>query len=437
MAKVTKEKKGEEVNLADVDMIQPEPTFAEQVTSAVPDAASFEEAGASTEREDFFVSYRCPSTNITSEPYVEIKGVVHKLAEIPPEKLREYNLDYLNYRKDNNLLVQPVSTKVNVRYSGEKLETGAIKFYSLEMDGFVIIMTQGSSLILKEGFLDDRLFDYGDIIEPTEARLTLIGASIDAARLEMKDKCVLNNTTIIAKRTIALIKSTISASFIDVENTTIINSTLNSTQYSRIDNLDINDCYLTDMSIQEAGFVEFRECKCYSGDHVSFYFSHFNKPNFKINSQLFGHAGRHLTKGDNQTKYILSINRRIDYGYFIGLNNIPFIRANACDILVSGELFKAEELFPQFKRTSEKPNPVPVGSGPFSLATPINDGWVATLRDGPIWERVAKLIYPNNNVLGKNADKIILDLITQIKSRVEIYIELDNLGIENGRNYQY
>lgn len=440
MAKVTKEKKTDDAELTTVEAVSGEPTLAEEIAQAVPVEDAADMVDRIDSNLDLFVSSCRRLMNINDEPRVSIKGTVCNPVEIPREKWADYGLDHFNYRRDNNILTLPVNNANMAQYTYEHLSSENVKFYVLQVGHIEVIMSSGSSLVLKQGFVDDAMSEFGDIPPSRATRLTLIGSGIEARDLEVQGKNILNNTIIDVEKAVCLVESKISAAaIISVETAAVVKTTLNSTRFMYTKCLHISESYLSDLSIQGTEYTEFRNCKCYSGRHVAFSFNHLNKPRFKVTSQLFGHEGHHYASfGKKQPDLSLSITRRIDYGYFIALDNIPFIRANHKDILVGGMLFTAAELFSQFEKETPKPSFTPINPiGGYYPVPEVRDGWTSTLRNGELWNRVAKLVFQDEPLLGKGADKVIMDLIAQIKSRVEIYIELDNLGIENGRNYQY
>lgn len=133
-----------------------------------------------------------------------------------------------------------------------------------------------------------------------------------------------------------------------------------------------------------------------------------------------------------------NINRRVDYGHFSAKQPVPFIRLGALDLVVGGEIFKASEFFPTpstdvYPVVKDVTQVQDFGFRPgyprYDLPVVSNTG--STYRGSMLWNRAAKVIFGWNygkTPIGVSGENLVNALIEQIKSRISLYVEFNNLS---------
>lgn len=341
-------------------------------------------------------------------------------------------------------------------YTVELSEPLDLKWYKVESELFDIYLTNGSELVVsggmhKEFFYD--LSDYSNILNESgeKPKLVLIGSSIEASSLFISDTIILNNTKLVATNTISLIN--VKSSCVNIQTTSSI-----SISGSILNDIYIQNSKYVDIKASRVGAVVLTGCRTTKLNKVSGQ----SNTGFSLNlwandddaidltisnvtlsdyTGVFGPAKRFLTtksvNGPELETWPINnkiiINRRVDYGTFSGKENIPFIRYGNTDIIVGNELFCASDFFPIGDvSTQPKLAPAVQPMQPYGLNTFQPYQPMCGIYNGSmLWNRAAKVLYPTQfgkTPIGKLGEGLVDTLISQIKSRLGIYVELNNLS---------
>lgn len=377
-------------------------------------------------------------SNITDKPILNIAGVDIELTKLEMEKTQIYGLTRQGmisrpYGYDNILAISRDDRNQSLPYnSNEKLSAGNTEWYTATYAGVEFVLSQGSELIVTDSLSAGQPWDYTEL-RTDPVKLTLLASTVECQFLNVVSNSSLNNT-FIHSESLSLTKAMCAACYFNSNtNINLFDVDARSCNIYECKYLYLNSCYMENVHIHGPRNINLRNVKDrYNRFHFSLYCR--QEMDLSIDCGLAEHAAWHsITSSmamNDDSMYRnaeLRIKRRIDYGTFSSQENIPFIRLNDVDMVVQGEVFFAKDFFPEYFGSPQKPsNNLEIGynGGPFS---PINATWAKFERGGELWEKAAKIAFPNSNIIGKNGHDLIKTLLDQIRSRIGLYVELHNL----------
>ncbi|EBY9763964.1 hypothetical protein D5W64_12695 [Salmonella enterica subsp. enterica serovar Saintpaul] len=393
------------------------------------------------------------------DPKVTICGKVIELKkeEKSPTGIISYYSDYYGKHANRNL----IQLSNHGRYNQHELpEDFKIQWWSANVNGVKVWLTQGSYLMVTENLCsDDWGYDGDDSgsVANEKKELVLIASGVNCKHLSVIGRTILNNSSIKAENYVDLKRSTVVSTSITVGcNININSSMINSFRSYGGEYLTLSHCKLRNISLPQYGRVHLKEVNTMnqreSGFSLNIYgagnsesltldIRNIDLPDFNV---TLGNGNDTFTaymadKDNNSQSIPLVIENRVDFGFFSGLTPIGFIRLGSNDILVGDQVFTAKEFF---GKADQKTQPEPV------------DPTRATLRDTPpyyntnfgvgilgtgdyykgslVWNRAAKALFGykhRNMVIGKSGEAMVNTLIEQIKSRLGLYVEIQNMGL--------
>lgn len=388
-------------------------------------------------------------------PIVEIAGKVHELKEVDKAEVLSI-MDKSRYIDQNDDLTQGSQGRHSDTNRWNRCGPITLKditFKHVSVDGVDIYVSNGSELIITNGL--DLGYYHDQIIDKKKPSIILLLSRINTKNLNALGKNVLINSTVTVGESVSLLDAGLTDTIINghngaatIDDSTVLDSSLNVSAY-----VTITDSKLTGARIYGLSTLTLDRV---SGGHdftLSLYTNKYKEFNLAINNQyihsLDYHHGVQSTDGytslDDFPRFdnglVLNIEKRVDFGYFAAVKSIPFIRLNQFDLLVGGEIFSVKEFFPELiDENAQKPTPVPVSpqygtygeySRPGGYAPPqvfpLTPGYWS--RSSEVWKRAARVAFDTNGkkVIGKTGELIINSLLDQIKSRINLYVELNTL----------
>lgn len=388
------------------------------------------------------------------EPIVEIAGKVYEPKEVDKAVVLSI-MDKSRYIDKNEDLIR--SSEITRGSMSRWSHTGPITlkditFKHVNVDGVDIYISNGSELIITEG-LD--VGHYQDpIIDKKKPSIILLLSRINTKNLSGLGKNVLTNSSVTVGESVTLLDAglthtTISSNngSVTIDDSKVLDSSLSVSGY-----MTITDSQLTGANIYGLTTLTLERVSGGYDFKLSLFTNRTKEFSLTISNQyihgLSYHQGVYGTDGytslDDFPRYdnglMLNIEKRTDFGYFSALKSIPFIRLNQFDLLVGGEIFSVKEFFPELiDENSNKSSLVPNhGSGPFGEYSrpggyappqifPLTPGYWS--RSSEVWKRAARVAFDTNGkkVIGKTGELIVNSLLDQIKSRINLYVELNTL----------
>lgn len=388
------------------------------------------------------------------EPIVEIAGKVHELKDIDKADVLDI-IDKSRYlRKDDDLTQSAKGPNCSVsRWSRRGPITLAdVSFKHVNVDGVDIYISTGSELVIT-GELHLNYYSE-QFIERQGSKVVILLSQINTKYLSVLGKNVFINSTLTMGESTTLIDAgltntlaTSSAGSITIDDSSLLDTSLHVTGHTTITDSDINSLNITGLST-----VTLDRVIGGRGFNLSLYSQKGKEVSLHVNNQCIHgfnyHTGIHNSDGyvslDDFPRFdnglILKIEKRTDYGYFATVKPLPFIRLNQFDLLVDGEIFSVKEFFPELiDENAQKPTPVLAPQhGPFGDYSrfggyapqpfPLTPGYWS--RSSEVWKRAARIAFDANGkkVIGRTGELIVNSLLDQIKSRINLYVELNSLG---------
>lgn len=347
------------------------------------------------------------------------------------------------------------------RYDQHEMpENFKIQWWSANVNGVKIWLTQGSYLMVSEHLGSDEWGYDGDEngqVPNEKKELVLIGSSVICKHLSVIGRTVLNNSSITAGNYIDLKRSTIVATSISMDcNANINSSMINSLRCYGGEYLTLTHSQVRNVTLPQYGRVHLKDVNTINGRESGFNLNIYGAGNNKSltldirNIDLPGFNvtlgngndtfAAYLADNDNNSKSIpLVIETRVDFGFFSGLTPIGFIRLGSNDILVGDQVFTAKEFF---GKADQKTQPEVVDTSRTTLRetspyhnTSFGIGVLGTgdyYKGSLVWNRAAKALFGykhRNMVIGKSGEAMVNTLVEQIKSRLGLYVEIQNMGL--------
>ena len=393
-------------------------------------------------------------TRVNQKPILILKGKQIPLTELQPG----YSplVDVGRYVHDGKLIL----TSTQRSSTGGNWQDYQIasdfkpKWWSAVIDGTEFKLSSGSFIEIREG-MENYGWDYDEITpRPGNTQKTLIclASKVQCNYLLVEGKAILNNSVIDAEQNVTLRGCVIACSNItakyntEVSYSRVTQSSFFNGNYTVIkDKSNIERMYLSGLSR-----VNLTAIRSYEDFRINTH-GRYNSPtpSMDIKNMTLGQFDCYLgdvdeaikifTTGERRkfSEMVLNIQHRIDYGAFTGITPIPFIRVGDHDLLIAGELFTAEEFFGLAQQdTQPKPvDPTVYRSEDTSFRPNYGLGVIgggSFYKGSLVWNRAAKVLYAykhKNLVVGKSGESLINALVEQIKSRLGLYVEINNMGL--------
>lgn len=432
--------------------------LTEEVNSSSPDELEAADEFANNKAADFEYSIvnedyddvRYPG----DKPVLSIAGKKIELLELPAGKTPFIN--HSRYHDGDDLIVTSTDPRSSLgNYSRSRIPTDKkIKWFTATVNDITFNLSSGSQVQIKEGidgygWVHD---DYQAVSQgPVKRELNVIASKIECNHLSIEGKCVINNSVLMAQHYIHIQGCIVSCSNIhsdyniDIKSSRVSQSGIYGANYVNInDKSHIDGAYISGL-----GRITISDSRTTDGFKISLHARHgVLQPALDIKGVLvsrfdsfFGDMEK-ATKvyQENENRYsdmILRIERRIDYGVFSGITEMPFIRVGDHSMLIGGELFTSEEFFGKAcQDTQPKPvDPTLYRSEETSFRPNFGVGVLgggSYYKGSLVWNRAAKVLYGykhRNLVVGKSGEAMVNTLVEQIKSRLGLYVEINNMGL--------
>lgn len=400
-----------------------------------------------------------PVTSLHRDPTFFYKG--SKVTLTPSERgPSEFGLNLGYYRRNNTSIINYHHDVAISRYAqSDEPKDFKAKWWTANVNNVTFWLTQGSSLNVRE-HIGREGWDYDEEPSPGEKHIVvLIASGITCSHLSASGFNVFNNSSLISGNYVDICRSRIVTSTVDSKyNVNIRKSVINASRFYDSEYLNVKDSDLANVSISSYQRVNF--IKTRTGGNRGGRFSITNwrggdtqapilsvgdiiLPEFDVMLGAGADTFKHYLSDESlrSRSIVMNIRNRIDFGHFSGIEPLPFIRINDHDMLVGGEVFTAKEFFggaPQ--DTQLKPtDPTGMGSLPRD-PTPyygsgigiVGLGMGGHYKGSLLWNRAAKALYGykyRQMVIGKNGENLVNALVEQIKSRLGLYVEIQNMGL--------
>jgi hypothetical protein len=401
---------------------------------------------------DYSVS-RPYRTELLADGIVEVAGKTFTGRDVTPEEVSKLGLaTWSKFSKENIL----VGRSYHKRYTNQsyhanphaELLSKDVKFKHYHIAGVDIYITNGSKLTISQRMNADLGWEETPHVKQAP-KLVIVASELSAKSLVVAGDVSLKNASVTGDGMLTLIDSSIEFSTI-----------CGSHQYSTIDDTHLYGVYLhaqysvtiTDTDITGASITG---VKSINMDRASggndFTISMHSMPNnnqfsFKAANQYlhpyvahgYGKIGKGYEPvsdyaGYYEGEWMLTVERRIDYGMFAATKPVPFVRVNQCDIMVGDQIFSIKEFFPELVTEQEPPKleteQRPGGWGYTPPSFPIAPFGGQYSRSSALWKKAASIAFEKEKaVIGKVGETIVNSLLDQIRSRINIYAEISTLN---------
>lgn len=390
----------------------------------------------------------------SDKPILSIGGKKIELQELPAGKTPFIN--HSRYHDGDDLIITSTDPRSSLgNYSRSRIPTDKkIKWFTATVNDITFNLSSGSQVHIKEGidgygWIHD---DYQAVSQgPLKRELNVIASKIECNHLSIEGKCVINNSVLMAQHYIHIqgcivVCSNVHSDYnIDIKSSRLSQSGIYGANYVNItEKSHIDGAYISGL-----GRITISDSRTTDGFKISLHARHgVAQPSLDIKGVLvsrfdsfFGDMEK-VTKvyQENENRYsdmILRIERRIDYGVFSGITDMPFIRVGDHSMLIGGELFTSEEFFGKAcQDTQPKPvDPTVYRSEDTSFRQNFGMGVLGSgsyYKGSLVWNRAAKVLYGykhRNLVVGKSGEAMVNALVEQIKSRLGLYVEINNMGL--------
>ena len=361
-------------------------------------------------------------------PEVTIGGKV-----IPVEKLEPGDK---RHPGDWIFHLSATSNNRNARMSDNEItdvKKGGVYFFTHK--GVNVAITNGSQLILDDLY-NTHPWDYEP--DPEQATLSIVGSRITAKSMLIRGKAQVFNSSLTVEREIVIDSSTLTGFNTYTKDLYVEDTGVNDSNICAEDTVRLIGVQGTRYTVAGGTYTTLERVRNYRGEfELRIISTHGKSPvdikitNIDLAPFTYCSYGidKIITDLIKETKWgrpTIEIKRRIDYGYFSGLDATPFVRIGDDSILVDNHLFQAtefirtsrpermddeEDMMPKYKR----------GIGGISSMT----GKVYIGSD--MFRRIERVItrLPANEYtpVGKNGEQLVNTLADQIRSRVNLYVE--------------
>lgn len=390
-------------------------------------------------------------------PVVEVAGKIVEVTEVAekdiPQSIRskmairqDMGSSRFHYRSQprGNWPIHDLIDLFN-RRTGEGL-----KYYTAEVDGVKIYLTSGSTLIVANTLYSSRVGYEGPNVTIQEGCTLIMTASVVTVdSLTLEGVVILRNSVINCKGGVSIGDSMLRQSTIDTKSfITITDTALSECRLVTDLSTVVLKSHATGIYLSGMGSIVLEHIDgasgfsftCWGEKRLAFHASHTYLNEFSYDyhqqsgqSALSDYKALARSQPWNSEETI-NITRRVDYGFFSANGSIPFIRMNHHDIMVGGKIFSVQEFFPEFL-TKKEPAPREPAAYPFNShwpapVTPSFTGPGYYSRESEIWQRAASIAFGNTDkpVIGKLGESIVNGLLDQIRSRINVYVEISTLN---------
>lgn len=385
------------------------------------------------------------------EPIVEIAGKQFELKDVEIKDIPVALGSVIPFYRDVDNIFENQRTRHKGGSGkwtfGQKLAHKDLKFKHLQVDGLDIYISTGSKLIISDTLYRDDYYGDAPFVghdnKYGKPALVILASSVITKTLSFLGNTILFNSVIESNNSITLIDSSVThssiqgpAQYLSIDDSRIESSRLFAANYMSVSDSDVYGIGITGLGSitltratggQDFVFAIFGDGSR-SLDFLStnqylhtFDFSGGYAPLLKDYTPVADYPTYH---GSN----VITIDKRVDYGFFSAVKPLPFLRLNQCDLLVGGEIFSVKDFFPEYL-TAEQPVKQPQPFGEFSSPMVFSSSFGSVHnRNSPVWKRAAKIAFGRPKaVIGKSGEVIVNSLLDQIKSRINLYVELNSV----------
>lgn len=368
-----------------------------------------------------------------SYPIVKIGGVDVELKPLNAVEISNIVNGYQgHYKYMFSDMVSPGCVHSKYRTHEIKEVGDRFKMYGALVNGVYLIVSTGSKVIAKTLGTDYR---------NKNAVLILTASNLETEALTVKGHNSVNNSRVSGANHYDFHDSHIRASNIytrDNGYVRLTKSVIGESAFYSSQGIILNDSSVSGMMLNHVHQIYIEQTKFYPSGTEAFSYNIY-QPNTEVSIRIVGIRLSKFDSNDVQAiygketrdRYTLTIQRRIDYGYFSALKPLPFIRVGNDDIMVAGELFKATEFL--YTPITVNPTPPQIGSAWGGSLQPMTSYGAVDSR-AAVRSRIGVLVFGPD--YAKQAESNIhRDLIDgvydQIRSRVSLYANLNALQINS------
>lgn len=374
----------------------------------------------------------------THEAVVEVAGVKYT-----PESIDLKDIPFaIPYRTDRSALSARGSDKTNNGNwrAEQNLSYDQLDFKHVKLGKIDLYITAGSEFIISEALTESHRWNEHRLVVDKELKnvLVLVGSSVKAKILTVLGTTTLRNSKITSEEGLNLIDSKIILSTVKINSghIGIDDSELRSSYLQAGTGINISDSHLRNVELSNFENIVLERIS--GGNDFSINVGYKSKLSLHVENTYLHKYDYACFNTDSINGYnpvsvaplynlpTINVVRRIDYGTFSAGVDVKFLRVNENDILVGGKLFTIKDFFPEYI-VSKEPKVVEQESyhpRPWMNVSPV--GYFS--RDSEVWKKAASIAFQQNKVVvGKTGEGIVLQLLEQIKSRINLYVELGTL----------
>lgn len=389
-----------------------------------------------------------------SEPVVEIAGKRFELKDVDKKDVPVHLSAIIpSYYDTDNILSH--TRRSHHGSSGnwhqhQKLKADELKFKHVRVDGMDIYISTGSKLVVSDSLYSDYHEDHSPFINGGKSEkptLVIVASTLESKTLSFMGKSVLFNSLIQTNcGGVSLIDASVIHSSVVAVNQyiTIDDSSIESTELRAANYITISDSAVYGPHITGLGSITLTKVNGGGDFNIATYGDGSKEIELLIDNQYihrFDFSNSHIPRANDYVpaldfpihygRNVVTINKRIDYGMFSAMKPIPFLRMNQCDLLVGDQIFSVKDFFPEFVTEKE---PVVSSGGQYGYQPPTSFGPFSIglaghyNRETELWKRAAKIAFGKPKaVIGKSGEVLVNGLLDQIKSRINLYVELSSV----------
>lgn len=356
-------------------------------------------------------------------------------------ELKEVVLSRDHFFNNNGYRQRPSHYRFSNHYRENEMKKVQIepKWYGAEVNGIQFFLTQGSVVEVKR--LDNQTVYNESNVDGRKPCVKVAYSTIISDNLSVRgfEENRLFNVGLVGGW-ISIDKISLSDGSMDIENSIdLINVDLSVFSITSANSLTVNQFNGSRVSLNGFNLINIYNSSCYCHFDNSFILELSNKKmtNLSIGKTTlsdfkFVNYNHNLTEGlDTNAKIV--IDKRIDYGYIVGLNPVPFVRVGRSGILVGSQYFTAVEMLGKISTvalheiTPISPwYPTPTFGSPRTL-----DPLVGRETADKAYNVAFNSGY-KGNVPEHQPDQIVVDIvqttIDQIRSKVKVFALIDTLN---------
>ena len=381
---------------------------------------------------------------VTDKPIVIIAGKQIELTETnEPSKL-----PWIDYPHRGTRRSMVVGTRSAGNYTNNADLNAKLTWYKAALGGVEIYITNGSAITVYDSITSGHNYDEYDgsapLGEKSKSILYVVGSEIEAETLHVAGEMLLDNSLVETQGNAYLRNSKLGATRIDAKNQIDISeSNVRSGTFNWNNTIHMNKCHIDTMQLSGFENIDLTQVRTYG--EFRLHVGHYPSPGLSLTiedisltefqGQMYN-LDRVWNEAYGKERYIskrLTIKRRVDYGYFSGINPIPFVRAGQFDIATGTAIYKGSDVDPvAFPAAPVKQTYAP---RPFYSLEPqpvAEPAWASTCRGGTLWEKARSEIFSNivgePTPIGKTGEGLINAFMEQLRSRISLYVELNSFA---------